>query len=129
MYMFRRWFGRKPAPLAGVPAVRRIKTYPAQNGYVYQYYYEGNRGGTEFEFTCSADRRNWRITRVTVSHAAVHAWEQSHGRALSPTERYALAKMALFAAFDLPADPAELKQAIDVPAADVAGILECLGLE
>ena len=35
--MFRSLFSRKDAPLAGAPAVRRLKTYSARSGYVYQY--------------------------------------------------------------------------------------------
>src|SRR5262245_516355 len=55
--VFRKLFAKKKAPLTGVPAVRRMKTYSAQSGYVYQYYYEGRRDlsssdpGVEFVFT------------------------------------------------------------------------------
>jgi len=34
---------KKEAPLTGAPAVRRQKTYSAESGYVYQYFYEGQR--------------------------------------------------------------------------------------
>ena len=34
---------KKDAPLTGAPAVRRQKTYSAESGYVYQYFYEGQR--------------------------------------------------------------------------------------
>jgi hypothetical protein len=87
--------------------VRRLKTYSAQSGYVYQYCYEGQR-----PFQRSGRQRNG----VCVQHVGrpenlaslqgrpatgrVAWWEAAHGRRLSATERYAIAKMALFQAFD-----------------------------
>ena len=56
-------------------------------------------------------------------------WEQSHARELSATERYAVAKMALFQAFDERATPELMKQEVRVRAADVTAILDTLGLE
>ena len=41
--MLRNFFTKKPLPLTGAPAVRRLKSYSAQSGYVYQYFYEGQR--------------------------------------------------------------------------------------
>ena len=62
--MLRNFFAKKPPPLTGAPAVRRMKSYSAQSGYVYQYFYEGQRpfrsggeSGIEFVFTVSADRK------------------------------------------------------------------------
>ncbi len=133
--MFRSLFSKKKTPLAGAPPVRRMKTYSAQSGYVYQYYYEGHReyhaggdSGVEFVFTVSPDRKNWHDTSVMVSHPAIRAWEHDHGRELSLTERYAVAKMALFQAFDERPDPAQLRGEVRVRNADVAGIVETLGL-
>ena len=131
--MFRDWFAKKAVPLTGTPAVRRMKTYSAQSGYSYQYMYLGQRpllktAGTEFVFTITADRRNWHDVSVLVEAAAVRGWEQSHERTLSATEWYALAKMALFAAFDERAQPAEMRgEPVRLRAADVEGILEQLG--
>ena len=100
-----RWFGKKTVPLAGVPAVRRQKTYSAQSGYVYQYFYEGHRPssaerGTEYVFDVSSDRKTSSPVSVVVSDAAVASWQNESGRTLSATEQYAIAKMALFQAFD-----------------------------
>ncbi|HEY1337070.1 MAG TPA: hypothetical protein VGF59_06140 [Bryobacteraceae bacterium] len=108
-----------------------MKTYSAESGYVYQYFYEGHRpfeGGVEFVFKISADRKAWHDTGVFLNEDAVRSWEQSHGRALSPTERYAVAKIALFQAFDERATPALLKEDVRVRAADVEAIVETLGL-
>jgi hypothetical protein len=134
--MFRNFFGKKALPLTGAPAVRRQKSYSGQSGYVYQYFYEGTRPfssagerGSEFVFTFSADRKTSHPVSILVSDEAIAAWEQAHGRALAATERYAIAKMALFQAFDERATPELMKQEVRVRAADVAGILETLGLE
>jgi len=134
--VFRSWFSKKNAPsLRGAPAVRRLKTYSAQSGYVYQYFYEGKRpagpgesAGTEYVFSISADRKNWHPTAVLVGDAALRAWEQANGRELSSSEHYAVAKIALFQAFDERANPAQMKQEIHVRAADVEAIIETLGL-
>ena len=133
--MFRSLFKKNPPPLTGTPAVRRLKVYSAQSGYVYQYYYEGHRdfrfsgeSGTEFVFSLSADRKTWHPTSVLVSHEAVRQWEASHARELSPTERYAVAKVALFQAFDERAEPALMRDQVRVRNADIQGIVETLGL-
>jgi hypothetical protein len=127
--MFRNWFRKKEAPLTGAPAVRRLKTYPAETGHVYQYYYEGNREGTEFVFTVSAGRTTWRESAVIVSADAVRSWEEAHARTLSAAERYAVAKMALFQAFDERALPLDMQRPIHVDEREIAAIMERLGLE
>jgi hypothetical protein len=133
--MLRNFFTRKPLPLTGAPAVRRLKSYSAQSGYVYQYFYEGQRpfrssgeSGIEFVFTVSADRKAFHPVSVLVSESALLGWEQAHDHALSSTERYAISKMALFQAFDGRATPDLMKQEVRVRAADVAAINETLGL-
>jgi len=130
----RHLFQKTPAPLTGAPAVRRMKTYSAQSGYVYQYYFEGHRAfaarepGTEFVFQISADRKEWHPVSVCVGEAATRAWETAQSRQLSPTEHYAVAKMALFAAFDERPAPAHMKDPILVRKADFEAILETLDL-
>jgi hypothetical protein len=135
--VFRSFFSKKPnpVPLTGAPAIRRMKTYSAQSGYVYQYFYEGHRGsgsgagaGMEFVFTISADRKNWHPVSVLLSVQSVESWERSHERELSSTEKYAVAKMALFQAFDERSTPAQMKDEIRVRNADVDGIIDTLGL-
>ncbi|HXA48757.1 MAG TPA: hypothetical protein VNV86_00565 [Candidatus Acidoferrum sp.] len=133
--MFRDWFGKKAVPLRGAPPVRRIKSYSAQSGYVYQYSYEGQRpaakeGGVEFAFLSSADRKSWHAVRVVVDQSPVTAWERAHGRTLCSNEWYALAKMSLFAAFDARATPAEMHSEPVCPQqADIDEIMERLGIE
>jgi len=133
--MLRDFFAKKPVPLTGAPTVRRLKTYSAQSGYVYQYFYEGqrplphkNEPGTEFVFTVSADRKTSHPLSVLVPEDALRTWEQEHDHTLSSTERYAVSKMALFQAFDERATPELMKQEVRVRAADVSAINETLGL-
>ncbi|HVN03422.1 MAG TPA: hypothetical protein VMT86_03330 [Bryobacteraceae bacterium] len=134
--MFDRWFSRKPQPLMGAPAVRRQKTYSGQSGYVYQYYYEGHRpykrdrdSGTEYVFDVSADRKTSGAVAVLVSDTAVEDWESRHGRTLYPSERYAIAKMALFQAFDERPNPDAMRADVHVRGADVEAILITLSIE
>ena len=88
-------------------AVRRIKSYSAANGYVYQYcFYELNRvlldGQTagEYIYAISADRAKSFGLRIFVMQTALEAWARANGRALTSSEEYAVAKMRLFQAFD-----------------------------
>jgi hypothetical protein len=134
--VFDRWLSRKPQPLTGSPKIRRQKTYSGQSGYVYQYYYEGHRPykrdgnhGSEYVFEVSGDRKTSRPVSVLVSDTAVDDWENRRGRTLSASERYAVAKMALFQAFDERPDPAAMGADVHVRAADVEAILITLGIE
>ncbi len=132
--VFDKLFSKKRAPLVGAHATRRLKTYSAQSGYVYQYQYEGYRplagrgAGTEFVFTVSADRKQWSAVEVRIPDAAIESWESAHGRKLSSTERYAVAKLSLFQAFDERPVPDSMHEPVNVRAADVEGIMEALGL-
>ena len=65
---------------------------------------------------------------MRVGDTAVPLGKQAHGRQLSTTERYAIAKMALFQAFDERPVPALMKDPVHVRAADVEAIVETLGL-
>jgi hypothetical protein len=132
--MLDRLFRRKPEPLTGAPSVRRMKTYAAQNGVAYRYYYLGHRGyrraggqGTEYVFDVSAGRADFEPVSVLVGDKAVASWESRHGRALIAAERYAVAKMALFQAFDEHEEP--LRGPLAVRPADLDAILDTLGIE
>jgi hypothetical protein len=134
--VFDRWLSRKPQPLTGAPEIRRQKTYSGQSGYAYQYYYEGHRPykrdrkiGTEYVFNVSGDRKTSVAVSVLVSDTAVEDWQSRHGRTLYASERYAIAKMALFQAFDERPDPAAMSADVQVRAADVEAILITLGID
>ena len=98
--------------MARPDAVRRVKSYSAANGYVYQYYfYEVNRTshkGTpagEFVYAVSVDRQSAFPVRILVHKSALDAWGKANGRPLTSSEEYAVAKMRLFHAFDEGAVP------------------------
>jgi hypothetical protein len=122
--------------LRGAPAVRREKSYSAQTGYVYQYYYEGYRPGErgghegqEYVFHVSSDRRQSFPLTVFLPQAVVAAWERRSGRNLSPTEQYAAVKMTLFQAFDERRDLGAATADIEVDGAGMAAHLETLGID
>lgn len=88
-------------------AVRRVKSYSAATGYVYQYYfYEVNKArrsltpGKEYVYMVSVDRKHVFPVKIFVHHDAAEKWGRAAGRTLSGTEEYAVAKMRLFQALD-----------------------------
>jgi hypothetical protein len=111
----------KPEPpkleLKGAPPHARTKTYSAETGHVYQYLYKGYRDteqlqGVEFVFDASRDRaaRFPIIIRLLDSNIAT-CESRIRRKVLSP-ERYALAKMTLFSAFDRLSEPGEFTEAL-----------------
>jgi hypothetical protein len=111
------------APLRGARAVRRMKSFAADTGYVYEYYYEGMRdvaGGEEYVFAASADRREYKPLSVFVA---------ADRRGLRAVERYAVAKLALFEALNEREDTARMADPVQVLAADVERFLAQLGFE
>ncbi|MGB6431863.1 MAG: hypothetical protein WBF06_14860 [Candidatus Acidiferrales bacterium] len=93
--------------MARPEAVRRVKSYSSESGYVYQYYFfevqksrRGGISGTEYVYMVSTDRKTVFPVRIFVRLDAVEAWAARTGRALSGTEEYAVAKMRLFQVFD-----------------------------
>jgi hypothetical protein len=116
-----RFTGFNNPRMARPDAVRRVKSYSAANGYVYQYcFYEVNRivdeeGSTgEFIYAISTDRQSTFGLRILVRQAALQAWARENGRPLSTSEEYAVAKMRLFQAFDEGAVPLTAKEAATV---------------
>ncbi|MBI1750816.1 MAG: hypothetical protein HY234_05835 [Acidobacteria bacterium] len=86
---------------------RRVKSYSASTGYVYQYYFletqksrRGLHAGTDYVYMVAVDRGAAFPLRVFIRHDAVRKWGRKTGRELSGTEEYAAAKMRLFQAFD-----------------------------
>ena len=123
---------RSKKPLTGAPVVRRQKTYSAMSGYAYQYFYQGQRQGKEgieYVFDVSADRKTSFPLSVVVLNQALSQWEKSHERPLESNERYAVAKLALFRAFDETDTPMALKKPVQVDAKQVEELLESLELD
>lgn len=89
--------------------VRRIKTYTADTGYVYEYYFVGKRPATiqpgeppttECVFEVSRDRKHNYAVRILLTKSVLDEWAARHGRSLTDAEQYAAVKMRLFEAFD-----------------------------
>jgi hypothetical protein len=128
------WLRKKSVPLSGAPPVRRQKTYSAQSGFVYQYFYEGQRPmssgrGTEYVFNVSPDRKSSFPLSVFIGDEAMASWQQESGRTLSAAERYAIAKMALFQAFDERETPEAASASVQVRPEDVRVILASLNID
>lgn len=121
----------EPEPLKGRRPVRRLKTYSSIAGYVYEYTYEGYRdtaGQREHVFSVSPDRKTWFLLPVFVPDRALAQWEHEHERTLNEAERYAVAKLALFAAFDERPTPAEMQSPVRVDASQVTSLLDSIDL-
>lgn len=129
---FRRLRQRPLPPLTGAPEVRRIKTYSAESGYVYQYVYEGRRPlaeSVEYVFSVSADRARFFDVSIIVPDESVESWNAAHGRELCDTERYGIAKMALREAFDSRETPDEVRKQVRVAPPELEALAESLGIE
>jgi hypothetical protein len=90
-------------------SIRRLKTYTSAQGYVYQYYFVGQRPAlvddpeapaVEFIFDVTSDRKLTYAVSIFLPEKALHAWAGAHGRSLTGAEQYAAGKLRLFRAFD-----------------------------
>lgn len=107
----------------------RPKSYSAQTGFVYMYYYEGRQQIAEasrYVFRATADRKTWFPVAIVVPDPVIDAW-QARNRELTVNERYAVAKLSLMQAFD-ERQPGELHSDVLVAPGDVETISETLGL-
>ncbi len=119
-------------------AVRRVKTYTGETGYVYQYYFVGQRPAlpqaaegpaTEFVFDVTSDNKTTFAVSIFLRHDAVLAWAQLHGRALTDAEQYAAAKMRLLRGFDETLNMLEHGRRLLVNAALLDELLTGLGID
>lgn len=118
--------------------IRRMKTYTGATGYVYQYYFVGQRPATgdaypaateEFVFDVTADRKTMFAASVFMLAEALRTWAAAHGRELTATEQYAAAKMRLFQAFDEIPDMRGGGRHLLVDAANIGPLLVDLNLD
>ncbi len=117
--------------------VRRIKTYSAETGYVYQYYFEelhsphqrGGRGGSEYIFIVSRDRKTTFPVPIFLRHEALETWAGGHGRSLTGSEQYAAVKMRLFRFFDEAEDPEQERLEVEVTPANIEELLAILEID
>ena len=89
-------------------AVRRVKSYSAATGYVYQYYFLRGAEDSPRLFVRNRVRlhgfgrpqKGLPVAHFCARGRLVEKWSRAAGRPLSGTEEYAAAKMRLFQAFD-----------------------------
>lgn len=121
--------------MARPEVAHRIKSYSAATGFVYQYTFvevqKARRGltlGTEYVYIVSIDRHESFPLTVFVKQSAADKWAKRHGRKLSGTEEYAVAKMRLFQAFDDVEDLATSRPDLVVDDSNLEALLEKLDL-
>src|ERR1700722_13372664 len=87
----------------------QLKTYSAQTGYVYQYYFVGQRAAladdpefpsTEYIFDVTSDRKTTFAVSIFLSPQALEEWAGKYGRDLTEPEQYAGVKLRLLQGFD-----------------------------
>lgn len=118
--------------------VRRLKTYTADTGYVYQYYFVGKRPAipphatspsTEYIFDVTSDRKTTYAVSVFLSQAVCDAWAAVHARSLTEAEQYGAVKLRLFQAFDELEDVSRRGRALVVDSTALATALSTLGID
>ncbi len=87
----------------------QLKTYTAQTGFVYQYYFVGQRAAlpddpeapsTEYIFDVTSDRKTTYAVSVFLAPQALDHWATVRGRNLTEPEQYAGVKLCLLQSFD-----------------------------
>jgi hypothetical protein len=117
---------------------RRLKTYAGAQGYVYQYYFVGQRDAfgtdpeapsTEFVFDVTSDRKLTFAVSVFLPAKSTTGWALAHGRSLSESEQYAAAKLRLFRAFDEVEEMQAQGRRLVIDASGLEESLATLGVE
>ncbi len=118
--------------------IRRLKTYTGSQGYVYQYYFVGQRPAaatsskspaTEYIFDVTSDRKTTYAVSVFLPQKVGAAWNASHGRALRESEQYAAVKLRLFRAFDVVEDMRSMGRDLQIDVPFLEESLAGLGVE
>ena len=118
--------------------VRRLKTYSAQTGYVYQYYFVGQRDAlatdpespaTEYIFDVTSDRKTTFAVSVFIGPAATQAWTLARGRGLTRPECYAAVKLRLMQGFDEIVDMLQSGRRLRVEPAEICDLLASIGID
>jgi hypothetical protein len=125
-------------PTPHPPPVRRLKTYAGAQGYVYQYYFVGQRPAlandpeapsTEFVFDVTSDRKVMYAVSVFLPQKALAAWNETHNRRLNEAEQYAAVKLRLLRAFDELEDMKNEGRRLTIDSASLEEALTSLGVE
>jgi|SRR5262250_2606956 len=114
--------------------IRRLKTYTGSQGYVYQYYFVGQRptpGGvaSEYIFDVTDDRKTTYAVTVVLPKQVVADWGSAHGRPLADSEQYAAVKLRLFRAFDEQENMRQTGRRLEIDLQSLAESLSTLGVD
>jgi len=118
--------------------VRRVKTYTASTGFVYEYYFVGKREAladdpfapsTEFIFDVSSDRKTVYAVSIFLSPRALDEYTADRGRVLSEPEQYAAIKLRLMQAFDEVTNMLQDGRRLMLDAAALPALLESIGID
>ena len=112
--------------------LRRLKTYAGSQGFVYQYYFVGQRAGaerTEYVFDVTSDRKTTYSVGIFLPQNVITAWAASHGRSLTGAEQYAAVKLRLFAAFDGLSDMPSQGRELYIDSSTLESSLATLGVD
>jgi hypothetical protein len=127
--------GPNNARMAKPETVRRVKSYSAESGYVYQYQFHdavpaerNGESGNEYLYYVSADRKTMFPLKIFVGRNTREDCARRLGRTLNGTEEYAVAKMRLFQAFDESEDLATKRPELVVDASNIEALLARLDL-
>ena len=118
--------------------VRRLKTYTAQTGYVYDYYFVGKRPALRSDplapsvvyiFDISSGRKTTCAVSVFLSPQVVESYAAGHGRTLSQPEQYAAVKMRLLQALDEIPDMLHDGRRLTLDVEVLSALLESVGID
>jgi hypothetical protein len=116
----------------------QLKTYSAQTGYVYQYYFVGQRPAlvddpeapsTEYIFDVSSDRKTTFAVSIFLPPSALARWAERYGRALVEPEQYAAAKLRLLQGFDEIPDMVRDGRRLRLDGEQIIELLDSIGID
>ncbi len=117
---------------------RQLKTYAAETGFVYQYYFVGQRPAlkddpeapsTEYIFDVTSDRKLTFAVSIFLPQRALTAWAACHGRELADPERYAAVKLRLLQGFDETPDMLHHGRRLRLDAELLTVLLDSIGVD
>lgn len=119
-------------PLRQFVLSQRLKHYSAASGVVYQYVFRGKsrsetgQGGEAHVFEVTADRTAAFPVHVEIGPEELRFCEERLGFALRWNDEYALAKLALFDAFDERENAAAMRESVRPGRGELLGYMKTL---
>ncbi len=114
------------------------KSYAAQTGLVYQYYFVGQRvaladdpeaPSTEYIFDVTSDRKLIFAVSIFLPQPALDHWAATRGRDLTEPEQYAGVKLRLLHAFDEIADMLRDGRRLRLAGEALVELLDSIGVD